>query len=84
MAHSSNLAWMKNSMDRGAWWATVLGGGKKLDTTEQLTHTDRQTDRQTHTHNDITQLAEFLSLKWKRSPRVGVPLWKLSYSVFYW
>ena len=29
---------MENSMDRGAWWATVHGGHTELDTTEQLTH----------------------------------------------
>ena len=29
---------LENSMDRGAWWATVQGGGlKESDTTEQLT-----------------------------------------------
>ena len=26
-------------MDRGAWWATVHGVEKELDTTERLTHT---------------------------------------------
>ena len=26
---------LENPMDRGAWWATDLGGHKKLDTTEQ-------------------------------------------------
>ena len=43
--HSSILAW-KNAMDRGAWWATVGGGYKELDTTER-THTH------THTHTSI-------------------------------
>ena len=28
---------LENSMDRGAWWATVYGGGKKLDTVKGLT-----------------------------------------------
>jgi len=28
---------LENSMDRGAWWATVHGGHKEWDTTEQLT-----------------------------------------------
>ena len=28
---------LKNSMDRGAWWATAHGGPKELDRTEQLT-----------------------------------------------
>ena len=27
---------LKNSMDRGAWWATVHGVVKESDTTEQL------------------------------------------------
>ena len=30
---------LENSMDRGAWWATVQGGHKESDTTEGLTHT---------------------------------------------
>ena len=30
---------LENPMDRGAWWATVHGGHKVLDTTERLTHT---------------------------------------------
>ena len=29
---------LENPMDRGAWWATVHGGRKELDTTERLTH----------------------------------------------
>ena len=29
---------LENSMDRGAWWATVHGVGKELDTTERPTH----------------------------------------------
>ena len=33
--HSSILAW-KNPVDRGTWRATVLGGHKEKDTTEQL------------------------------------------------
>ena len=28
---------LENSMDRGAWRATVLGSAKELDTTERLT-----------------------------------------------
>ena len=28
---------LQNSMNRGAWWATVHGGYKELDTTEYLT-----------------------------------------------
>ena len=27
---------LENPMDRGAWWATVHGGPKELDMTEQL------------------------------------------------
>ena len=34
--HSSILTW-RILMDRGAWWATVHGGHKKLDMAEQLT-----------------------------------------------
>ena len=33
--HSSILAWRKNPMGSGAWWATVHGGAKELDTTEE-------------------------------------------------
>ena len=33
-----------NPMDRVAWWATVHGGHKELDTAKQLTHTDTDTD----------------------------------------
>ena len=33
--HSSILAW-RIPIDRGAWWAAVLGGRKESDTTEQL------------------------------------------------
>ena len=31
-----------NPMDRGAWWATVLGNTKESDTTEQLKDTNNQ------------------------------------------
>ena len=40
--HDSPLQYscLENSMDRGAWWATVHGVTKESDTTEQLrTHT---------------------------------------------
>ena len=30
---------LENSMDKGAWWATVHGGGKKSDRTERPTPT---------------------------------------------
>ena len=33
--HSSTLAW-SIPMDRGAWWATVQGGLKEPDMSEQL------------------------------------------------
>ena len=32
-----------NPMDRGAWWATVLGGGKESDTTESLNNDNDNT-----------------------------------------
>ena len=48
--HSSILAW-KNAMDRGAWWATVGGGHKELDTTERThTHTHIHTHTSIHIH----------------------------------
>ena len=40
----SQYSCLENSMDREVWWATVCGGCKESDTTEQLTHTH------THTH----------------------------------
>jgi len=33
--HSSVLAW-RDPMDRGAWWATVIGVAKELDMTDRL------------------------------------------------
>ena len=30
---------LKNPMDRGAWWATVQGGGTESDTTSTHIHT---------------------------------------------
>ena len=39
-----------NSMDRGAWWATVHGGHKKLDMTE---HAHTYTHTHTHTQSHI-------------------------------
>ena len=38
-AHSSILDW-KNPMDRGAWWATVHGVAKELDTTQRLNNSN--------------------------------------------
>ena len=33
-------SWLQNSMDRGAWWATVHGVAKESDMTEQLSGHD--------------------------------------------
>ena len=40
---------LENCMDRGAWWATVHGGHKKLDMTERLSAC-AHTHTHTHTH----------------------------------
>ena len=48
---------LENPKDRGAWWATVRGVEKELDTTERL-----GTDRQTHGHEERQQNARFPSL----------------------
>ena len=37
---------LENPMDRGAWWATVHGGHKELDMTEETQHVCMHT----HTH----------------------------------
>ena len=37
--HPLQSSCLQNPMDRGAWWATVQGGHKELDTTVQLPHT---------------------------------------------
>ena len=37
--NSLQYSCLGNPMDRGAWWATVYGVVKELDTTECLTHT---------------------------------------------
>ena len=34
--HHFCILGLENSMDKGAWWATVHGGLKELDMTEQL------------------------------------------------
>ena len=53
MAPHSSILILENSMDRGAWWATVHGVSE-LDTTELLTHTHTYTHMRarahTHTH----------------------------------
>ena len=36
MATHFQYSCLKNSMDRGAWWATVHGIAKELDMTERL------------------------------------------------
>ena len=36
MATHSSILCLENSMDRGAWWATVPWGHKESDMTEQL------------------------------------------------
>ena len=36
MANCSNILAWRIPMDKGAWWATVHGGCKEPDTTEQL------------------------------------------------
>ena len=38
-------SYLENSMDRGAWWATVSGVAKSLSRLSTHTHTN------THTHN---------------------------------
>ena len=42
--HSSILA-LKNPVDRGAWWATVHGVAKELDTTQQLNNNQKYRDK---------------------------------------
>ena len=39
MATHSSIFCLGNSTDRGAWWATIHGITKELDTTEQLNNT---------------------------------------------
>ena len=54
---------LENSMDRGAWWATVHGVSKESDTTEQLT---LRLSIHTHTH---TQTKECYSASKKKERR---------------
>ena len=35
--HSSIISCLENSMDRGAWWATICGVAESWDMTELLT-----------------------------------------------
>ena len=37
--HSSVLAW-RDPMDRGTWWATVIGVAKELDMTDRLNNNE--------------------------------------------
>ena len=54
METHSNIPFQKTPMNKGAWWATVHGGHKELDSTEPLsTHTH------THTHTYINGLLSF-------------------------
>ena len=48
--YSSILTW-RNPLHREAWWATVLGGCKELDTTEWLStaHRDRKMEMRKYT-----------------------------------
>ena len=41
--YSLQYSCLENSMDRGAWWATVHGRCKELDITKQLLHTHTET-----------------------------------------
>ena len=43
-AHSIILA-LENSMDRGVWQATVHGGHKESDTTEQLNSSNKNNNK---------------------------------------
>ena len=51
---------LENSTDRGGWWATVCGGGKELDTTEQLT-------RSFWGHAGHMQSLDFIPTEWEVS-----------------
>ena len=35
-SNTLQYSYLENTLDRGAWWATVHGGHKKVDTTWQL------------------------------------------------
>ena len=52
--NSLQYSYLRNPMDRWAWWTTVLGVAKELDTTEY-----------THTHGWVTNL--YLFLQWNES-----------------
>ena len=45
--HSSILAWRKNPMNRGAWWA-ILHGASQSDTIKQLHACTHAGDQGTH------------------------------------
>ena len=44
MATHSSILCLENSMDRGAWWATVPWGHKESDMTEATQYTFHGTD----------------------------------------
>ena len=58
--NSLQYSYLRNPMDRWAWWTTVHGIAKELDTTE-YTHTHTHT----HTHGCFTNLYVFL--QWNES-----------------
>ena len=43
MATRSSILSQRIPMDRGTWWATVQGGRKEMDTTEQLSPAQHST-----------------------------------------
>ena len=71
---------LENPIDRGAWWATIHGVWKELDTTEWLTvftplHSlqgSEYENKQTHfSHMRITHFAMFLGIADMEMPELG-------------
>ena len=56
-------------MNRGAWWATVHGGHKELDITEQLTHTHTSLVSRPQTSPTIQPLCSFPSSPLQAEPQ---------------